>query len=113
MKRKVIAWFGGVLLLAGCHSASTNPNEPTNTNPNLKMVAEGTNKTLSFKATHPGELYAYDMDSGEYVYRGHLSPGEQFVLEADSDHASIDKQPVSLLRQTNAHDNYRLYFLEQ
>jgi len=105
--------MGGVLLLAGCQSSKPIPNEPTNANPNLKMVAEGTNKSLSFKATHPGELYAYDMDSGEYVYRGHLSPGEQFVMEPDSANATIDKQPVSLIRQTNSHDNYRLYFLEQ
>lgn len=109
----VLVTFAGLALVAGCHSSGTKPNEPTNVNPNLRMVAEGANKTLTFKAGHPGELYVYDLDTGEYVFQGHLAPGEQFVIEPDSDHATIDKQPVGLQHDTNSRDTYRLYFSQQ
>ena len=76
----------------------------------MKMVAHGANKELAYKAAQYGQLYIYDLDTGVFAYKGYLAPGENFVLQPASSRAEINKQHVDLARETNAHDEYQLFF---
>lgn len=79
----------------------------------LRLVAHGINKQLSYKASEPGTLYVYDFDNNRFVYVGPLNAGEQFVLEPASNRATVNKQPVPLVHDTNDRDQYRVYFSRQ
>ena len=79
----------------------------------MKLVASGANKELSYKATEYGRLYLYDLDSGRFIYKGYLAPGEQFVFEPASSRAEISKHHVDLDYDTNERDQYQLFFAPQ
>lgn len=78
-----------------------------------KMVASGVNKQLTYKAPKYGKLYLYDAETGQFVFRGTVAPGEQFLFEPASSRAQINKQTIDLERGTNEKDEYRLYFAPQ
>lgn len=106
-----------VCLLSGCPPAGgpsdAGPSTAGNGGANLQLVANGKNKELSYKAKQPGMLYLYDPDSNEFVFRGRVNAGEQFVFEPGSSLAMIDKQRIELEHPTNDRDEYRLYFATQ
>ena len=79
----------------------------------MKMVANGANKELSYKAAEFGRVYLYDLDSGRFIYKGYLAPGEQFVFEPASSRAEINKRHVDLDYDTNERDQYQLFFAPQ
>jgi hypothetical protein len=79
----------------------------------MKMVGSGTGHQLVYKTTQPGELYVFDAATGKYVYDAPLAAGEQFVFEPASSRATINKQPVDLIRGSNDKDEYRMYFVPQ
>jgi hypothetical protein len=79
----------------------------------MKLVADGANKQLSYKATEYGRLYLYDLDAGRFIYKGYLASGEQFVFEPASSRAEISKHHVDLEYVTNEHDQYQLFFAPQ
>jgi hypothetical protein len=79
----------------------------------MKLVANGANKQLSYKAAEYGRLYLYDLDGGRFIYKGYLAPGEQFVFEPASSRAEISKHHVDLDYETNERDQYQLFFAPQ
>jgi len=94
----------------GCHT-----DQPSETNPeiakNLRVVAEGSNKDLVFKADKPGTIIVNDFSHGGNLYSGHLNAGDVFTLLSNADHATVGKQIVRLEYDTNPVDTYRLYYL--
>jgi len=104
-----------LLLLALAVGCKSSDQAPESTGPNradsLRMVAEGSNKELQFKATAPGEIIVSNFTKGDYLYKGTLKKGDTFVLIPNSSRAMINKDWVSLDHDTNTHDVYRLYFL--
>jgi hypothetical protein len=103
-------------LTGGCGNPASPPLDSdvaANVNRNLRLVDSGTNKQLKFKADHPGLIQLYDVQKNEFLYTGELKAGDQFVLEAVSDHAMVNKQPVYLEHATNRYDEYQLFFLNQ
>lgn len=77
----------------------------------MKPVAAGVNTELTFKAPSYGELFLYDFTSGDFIFRGDLTKGEQFVFEPASSLATVNKQWIALIRDTNDKDEYRLFFV--
>ena len=102
--------------IQGCSNSANHPapdDITANVDQNLRLVAHGSNKPLTFKADHAGLIRLYDVQKGDYLYSGALKPGDQFVLEPETDHAMINKQPAYLDHATNRYDEYHLYFLNQ
>jgi len=75
------------------------------------MVAQGRNKELQFKADGPGEVIVSNFTAGDYLYKGPLKKGDTFVLPMNSGRAMVNKDWVNLDHDTNIHDEYRLYYL--
>ena len=91
----------------GCHT-----EQPTDSGmANLRMVAEGKNTDLVFKADKPGTIIVNNFSKGGNLYTGHLNAGDQFTLSPNADHAMIGKQAVHLDYDTNPVSTYRLYFV--
>jgi len=91
----------------GCHTEQ--PAEPGMAN--LRMVAEGTNRELVFKADKPGMLIVNNFSHGGNLLTTHLKPGDEFKLLPNADHAMIGKTSIHLDYDTNTVDTYRLYFV--
>ena len=104
--------YVSVLLAVGCKSTETAPES---TGPNradsLRLVAQGTNQELQFKANAPGEIIVSNFTAGDYLYKGPLKKGDVFVLPINSSRARLNKDWVNLDHDTNTRDEYRLYFL--
>ncbi|HEY8746649.1 MAG TPA: hypothetical protein VIM11_01660 [Tepidisphaeraceae bacterium] len=100
--------------LAGCQG-TTAPESINTSSPaeNLRLVAQGTNTELKFKATQPGTLTASNFTTGEFLYQARLKAGDTFTLIPNSSHATLNKDTVYLAHDTNTRDEYRLHFLEQ
>jgi hypothetical protein len=105
----------GLIWMTGCASPPPPDNSDiaANVGKNLRLVDSGANKTLKFKADHPGLIRVYNVQKQDYLYSGALNAGDQFTLEPNSDHAMINKNPAYLDHATNKYDEYRLYFLNQ
>jgi hypothetical protein len=107
--------FAPLLLLTLAVGCKSSDDAPASTGPtradSLRMVAEGTNKELQFKADAPGEIIVSNFTKGDYLYKGTLKKGETFVLIPNSSRAMVNKDWVNLDHDTNTHDVYRLYFL--
>ena len=103
-----------LILAAGCQST---PEAPANTgrNPadNLRLVADGRNTELKFKADHLGSIVVTNFSNGDTVYRGTLKAGDVFVLTPNSNRALINKETVYLDHETNSRDEFRVYFLDR
>jgi hypothetical protein len=106
--------FIGLLCAAGCHGTDP-PAEPSGTPApeSLRLVAQGTNTELQFKADHAGSITVSDFTSGEILYQGTLKAGDVFILPPNSNRAKVNKGFVYLTHDTNIHDEYRLHFLNQ
>jgi hypothetical protein len=111
-----VALAGTCCIMSGCtQSANRPPSDDitSNVDRNLRLVDSGTNKRLKFKADKAGLIRLYDVQKQDYLYSGSLKAGDQFVVEPNSDHAMINKDPAYLEHATNTYDEYRLYFLNQ
>ena len=99
-------------LALGCKSSDTDTSA---TGPNradqLREVAKGTRKELQFKADAPGTIIVSNFTKGDYLYKGPLKKGDLFVLPVPSSRAMINKDWINLDHDTNTHDEYRLYYL--
>src|SRR5690348_12704762 len=99
-------------LAAGCKSTD---DTPVSTGPNpadkLRLVAGGTNKELQFKADAPGEIIVSNFTKGDNLYKGTLKKGDVFILPMNSSRAMVNKDWVTLDHDTNIHDEYRLFYL--
>lgn len=99
-------------LALGCKSSETPPES---TGPDradqLRLVAEGSNTELKFKADAPGQIIVSNLTKGDYLYKGTLKKGDTFVLPMNSGRAMVNKDWVNLDHDTNIHDEYRLYYL--
>jgi hypothetical protein len=93
---------------AGCHTEQPTDNGMAN---NLRVVAEGKNQDLVFKADKPGTIIVNNFSQGGNLYTGHLAAGNEFRLLPNADHAMIGKNAVHLDYDTNPLDTYRLYFV--
>ena len=106
-----------LLLLALTTSCKSSNDDTASSGPNpadsLRLVAQGTNTELKFKADHPGTLIVSNFTAGDYLYKGTLKAGDVFVLPPNSSRAKINKEFVNLDHDTNIHDEYRLYFLNK
>ena len=109
-----------ICMAGGCQHEEPVPNyssgRPSVGGPaseKLPLVAEGRNTQLSYKAKHAGKLLLYDADSNQFLFRGSLEAGQQFVFAADSGLATIDKERIDLDHPTNNRDNYQVYFVEK
>jgi hypothetical protein len=101
-------------LATGCKSSDPAPTAETpNRADNLRVVAEGTNTELKFKADQPGTIIVSNFTKGDYLFKGPVKKGDVFVLPANSGRAMVNKDFVNLDHDTNTHDQYRLYFLPQ
>jgi hypothetical protein len=111
--------YSASVFLAGCQHNSIEQGRAQEDVPTqakldeLKPVATGVNKQFYYKAPKYGELFLYDFNSGEFIFRGHLAAGEQFLFEPASSRATINKQTIDLDRGTNEQDEYRLFFVPQ
>jgi hypothetical protein len=104
-----------LICMLGCGSPpqSDNSDIAASVDKNLRLVDSGTNKTLKFKADHAGLIRVYDAQKQDFLYSGALKAGDQFVLEPNSDHATINKEAAYLIHATNKYDEYQLFFLNQ
>ena len=128
LSRRILSslYLGATLLITGCHhetapavladdnlGPTAEERAITKRVDQMKLVAQGVNKQISYKATSFGQILLYDQDSGDFIYRGPLVGGERFVFEPASSRAEINKQIIDLERTTNQRDEYRLYFVPQ
>jgi hypothetical protein len=128
LSRRVVGslLLGAGLLIGGCqHAAAPLVLPEENVGPTaeersiadhvgqMKMVAQGVNKQLAFKATAFGQILLYDQETGDFIYRGSIAAGERFVFEPASSRAEINKETVDLAKITNQRDEYRLYYVPQ
>lgn len=111
--------FGIALSVLGCQHAPPPKDDGVAPDPqaieqrvnSMKLVASGTNKVLTYKATEFGRLYLFDETSGLHIYQGPIAAGESFAFEPASSRAQINKQTIDLMRDTNEKDEYKLYFV--
>ena len=101
-------------LVCGCQP-SNDGSAPTRGNraDDLRLVAQGRNQELRFKADEAGTIYVNNFTAGDYLYTGPLAKGDTFVLTPNSNRAMVNKQSIYLDHDTNTHDEYRLYFLNR
>jgi hypothetical protein len=100
------------LLAAAGVGCQSNPSsgDDSQTGDRLRVVAEGKNTDLVFKADKPGTIIVNNFSQGGNLYTGHLNGGDQFTLTPNADHATIGKKEVPLDHDTNPVSTYRLYF---
>ena len=123
MSRLVVASIFAACLIGmgtGCQPEEPVPNytrgRPSADGPateGVPLVAEGRNVQLTYKTKHAGRLLLYDPDSNQFLFKGRLEAGQQFVFEPASGVASIDKERIDLDHPTNNRDNYQIYFAEK
>ena len=99
--------------MSGCQPANDNSAAGNTRADDLRLMAKGTNQEIRFTADHPGTVYVNNFTAGDYLYTGPLAKGDVFILAPNSNHAVVNKQAVYLDHDTNAHDEYRLYFLNK
>ena len=73
-----------------------------------KRVDEGPGPRLAYSSTRAGTLYVYDSDDDRVIFSTPLRPDERFVLDPDTNRATVDGRTV-LGTGLNPRHRYRLY----
>ncbi len=75
-----------------------------------KVVAEGRNKDLSYKANDDGRAYLYDATNDRIVSSWDVDKGQRLTISPDNKAISLDGRAISTSTELSTKTNYRLLF---